>query len=78
MHSNMISIEGLTQKDIEICNLLWNCDSVEAVDRMVAAMPAAYKQRACVLRELMTAAALDMVKDIDESTKSLLASIASR
>jgi hypothetical protein len=74
----MITIEGLTQKDVEICNLLWNCDSVEAVDRMVAAMPQAYKQRAHVLRELMTAAALDMVKDIDESTKSLLASIASR
>ena len=74
----MITIEGLTQKDIEICNLLWNCDSVEAVDRMLSAMPAAYRGRACVLRELMTAAALDNVKDIDESTQALLASIASR
>ena len=74
----MITIEGLTQKDIEICNLLWNCDSVEAVDRMVAAMPQAYKTRAHVLRELMTAAALDNVKDVDENTKALLASISSR
>jgi len=74
----MITIEGLTQKDIEICNLLWNCDSVEAVDRMVAAMPQAYKQRAQTLRELMTAAALDNVKDVDESTQALLATIASR
>ncbi len=74
----MITIEGLTQKDVEICNLLWNCDSVEAVDRMVSAMPPAYKQRAHVLRELMTAAALDNVKDIDENVKALLASIASR
>ena len=74
----MITIEGLTQKDIEICNLLWNCDSVEAVDRMVAAMPQAYKQRAQSLRELMTAAALDNVKDVDENVKALLATIASR
>jgi hypothetical protein len=74
----MITIEGLSQKDIEICNLLWNCDSVEAVDRMVAAMPQAYKQRAHVLRELMTAAALDNVKDVDESTQALLASISGR
>jgi len=74
----MITIEGLSQKDIEICNLLWNCDSVQAVDRMVAAMPAAYKQRAQSLRELMTAAALDNVKDIDENTKALLASISGR
>ena len=78
MPANMITIEGLTQKDVEICNLLWNCDSVEAVDTMVAAMPQAYKQRAQSLRELMTAAALDNVKDIDENTKALLASIASR
>ena len=78
MPANMITIEGLTQKDIEICNLLWNCDSVEAVDRMVAAMPSAYKQRAHVLRELMTAAALDNVKDIDENVKALLASISGR
>jgi hypothetical protein len=74
----MITIEGLTQKDIEICNLLWNCDSVEAVDRMVAAMPQAYKQRAQTLRELMTAAALDNVEDVDENVKALLASISSR
>jgi hypothetical protein len=74
----MITIEGLSQKDIEICNLLWNCDSIEAVDRMVAAMPSAYKQRAQSLRELMTAAALDNVKVIDENTKALLASISGR
>ena len=78
MPANMITIEGLTQKDVEICNLLWNCDSVEAVDRMVAAMPQAYKQRAQTLRELMTAAALDNVKDVDENVKALLASISSR
>ena len=73
----MISIEGLTHKDIEICNLLWLCDSMEAVDSMIAAMPPAYKSRAQVMRELMTAAALDQVESIDESTKSLIASISS-
>jgi hypothetical protein len=73
----MITIEGLSQKDIEICNLLWNCGSVEQVDAMVAAMPSAYKQRAQSLRELMTAAALDMVKDIHEDTTALLQRISS-
>jgi hypothetical protein len=74
----MITIEGLSQKDIEICNLLWNCDSVEAVDRMVAAMPAAYKTRAVVLRELMTAAALDQVDTVNEELAQYLQRIASR
>ena len=74
----MITLEGLTQKDIEICNLLWNCDSVEAVDRMVAAMPSAYKTRAVVLRELMTAATLDQVEDVHAELTAYLQRIASR
>ncbi len=74
----MIKLEGLTKQDIQICNLLWNCDTVEAVDRMVAAMPPAYKQRAQVMRELMTAAQLDQVEDIDANVTAYLHSIASR
>ena len=71
----MITLEGLTKQDIEICNLLWNCDSVEAVDAIVKAMPSAYKQRAMVLRELMTAAALDQVETVDEAVSDYLNSI---
>ena len=73
-----IQLEGLSQKDIEICNLLWNCDSVEAVDKMVAAMPSAYKTRAVVLRELMTAAALDNVDTVHEELTAYLQRIAAR
>lgn len=73
-----IQLEGLSPKDIEICNLLWNCDSVEAVDTMVNAMPAAYKSRAVVLRELLTAAALDQVEDVHADLTAYLQRIASR
>jgi hypothetical protein len=52
----MIQLQGLSKQDVQICKLLWNCDSIEAVDAMVNAMPPAYKQRAVVMRELMTAA----------------------
>ena len=72
----MINIQGLTAKDVQICKLLWNCDSIEAVDAMVAAMPPAYKQRAVVMRELITAAQLDQVKDIHEDIPALLQRIA--
>ena len=68
----MIVLEGLSKKDIEICNLLWNCDTLAAVDAMVKAMPPAYKSRAVVLRELMTAAQLDTVEDIHEDITALL------
>ena len=72
----MINIQGLTAKDVQICKLLWNCDSIEAVDAMVNAMPPAYKQRAVVMRELMTAAQLDQVEVIDERIPALLQRIA--
>jgi hypothetical protein len=74
----MIKLEGLSKQDIQICNLLWNCDTLEAVDAMVRAMPPAYKPRAVVLRELMTAAQLDQVEDIHEDTTQYLQRIASR
>jgi hypothetical protein len=43
---------------------------------MVAAMPPAYKNRAVVMRELMTAAQLDQVEDIDENITAYLQRIA--
>jgi len=74
----MIKLEGLTDKDVQICKLLWNCDTIEAVDAMVQAMPPAYKKRAVVMRELMTAAQLDQVEDIHEDLTAYLQRIASR
>ena len=74
----MIKLQGLTDKDVQICKLLWNCDTIEAVDAMVQAMPPAYKKRAVVMRELMTAAQLDTVEDVDANITAYLHSIASR
>ena len=65
-------IQGLTAKDVELCNLLWNCDTLEDVDRMVAAMPPAYKDRARVLRELMIADQLDTIEHVDAAVTVLL------
>ena len=74
----MINIEGLSKKDVQICKLLWNCDSMEAVDAMVAAMPPAYKKRAVVMRELMIAAEIDNLEDVHEDLTQYLQRIASR
>jgi hypothetical protein len=74
----MIKLEGLSKQDVQICTLLWNCDSMEAVDAMVSAMPSAYKQRAEVMRELMIAAQLDTVEDVDANVQALLHSISTR
>ena len=72
----MIKLQGLSKQDVQICKLLWNCDSIEAVDAMVNAMPPAYKNRAVVMRELMTAAQLDQVEDVHEDITAYLQRIA--
>jgi hypothetical protein len=74
----MITIEGLSKQDVQICKLLWNCDSMEAVEAMVAAMPPAYKKRAVIMRELMIAAELDNLEVVHEDVQALLHSISSR
>ena len=68
----MIKLEGLSKQDVQVCKLLWNCDTQEAVDAMVNAMPPAYKKRAVSMRELMTAAQLDTVEDIHADIPALL------
>jgi hypothetical protein len=74
----MIKLEGLSKQDVQICTLLWNCDTIEAVDAMVNAMPPAYKKRAQSMRELMTAAQLDTVEDVHEDITALLRTISTR
>ena len=74
----MIKLEGLSKQAVQICKLLWNCDTIEAVDAMVRAMPPAYKQRAVIMRELMTAAQLDTVEDIHEDITQYLQRVAGR
>ena len=74
----MIKLEGLSKQDVQICKLLWNCDTIEAVDAMVNAMPPAYKKRAVSMRELMTAAQLDQVEDVHEDITQYLQRIAGR
>ena len=68
----MIKLQGLSKQDVQICRLLWNCDTIEAVDAMVNAMPPAYKKRAVSMRELMTAAQLDTVEVIHADIPALL------
>ena len=35
----MITLTGLTQQQVEICDQLWACDSMEAVKEFINSMP---------------------------------------
>jgi hypothetical protein len=41
----MITINGLTQRQKNIMDLLWGCESIEQVNTLVAALPTAQDKR---------------------------------
>jgi hypothetical protein len=68
----MITLEGLTAQQVQICNLIWNCDSLDDVDRLVRNMPPVFRQDAETVKELMLAASLDLVNDVEIAQKVLV------
>jgi hypothetical protein len=68
----MITLEGLTVQQVQICNLIWNCDSMDDVDRLVRNMPPAFRRDAETVKELMIAASLDSVNDVEIAQKVLV------
>ena len=68
----MITLEGLTKQQVQICNLIWNCDSMDDVDRLVRNMPPAFRRDAETVKELMIAASLDSVNDVEIAQKVLV------
>lgn len=68
----MITLEGLTHQQVQIAEMLWKCNSLEDVDRLVRNMPDSYRQDAVVLKELMVAASLDDVQETELAQRALV------
>ena len=67
-----IQLHGLTKQQYQIADMIWNCDTQEDVQRLMQAMPAAYKQDAQVIHQLLIAAVMDQHMDITEDVKALI------
>ncbi len=48
----MITINGLTERQKQLVDLMWNCRDIDAVNTLIAALPTAKDQQDC--RALMT------------------------
>lgn len=72
-----ITLQGLTKQQYQIADLLWGCDTQAQVQAMIAAMPAAYKQDAETIYELMIAAVMDQHTEITEDVKDAISRICS-
>ena len=68
----MITLEGLSQQQVQIAEMLWKCNSLEDVDRLVRNMPDSYRQDAVVLKELMVAASLDSYEETELAERALV------
>jgi len=68
----MITLEGLSQQQMQIAEMLWKCRSLEDVDRLVRNMPPTYRQDAVLVKELLIAAGLDEVQETDLADRALV------
>ena len=68
----MITLEGLSQQQVQIAEMLWKCRSLEDVDRLVRNMPESYRQDAVILKELMVAASLDSYEETELAKRALV------
>ena len=68
----MITLEGLSQQQVQIAEMLWKCNSLEDVDRLVRNMPDSYRQDAVILKELMVAASLDSYEETELAKRALV------
>jgi hypothetical protein len=68
----MITLEGLSQQQVQIAEMLWKCNSLEDVDRLVRNMPPTYRQDAVTLKELMIAASLDSYEETQLAERALV------
>ena len=73
--NNDIQIQGLTNEDCAICDLLWHCDSEFEVTNLIAMMPTAMQDRALVLKAMIVAAELDTYMEVSDSVKDYCRSL---
>ena len=68
----MITLEGLSQKQVQIAEMLWKCNSLGDVDRLVRNMPPSYRQDAVLVKVLLIAAGLDDVQETELAERALV------
>ena len=67
-----ITLTGLTKQQSQIADLIWSCDTQEAVRRLIENLPPEYKRDAVSVHELMIAAVFDDYEEITEDVKTLI------
>jgi hypothetical protein len=72
----MITIEGLTQRQKSICELLWSCSDLDSVRTLVSALPLRDAQDAQSIVALMTQDSIELELGLAQYQAAAQAAIA--
>ena len=67
----MIEIQGLTERQYRLADMIWACDGQEDVARFIKGLPPEYRQDAETVHELMIAAVFDQDLEVLDEIKDL-------
>ncbi len=73
-----ITLEGLTQQQSQIADMIWQCDTQADVEQLIRNLPPAYQRDAQTVHQLMIAAVMDQYEGVTEDVESLIRTIAGR
>jgi hypothetical protein len=65
----MIEIQGLSQKEMALCDIMWTISSKEGVDSFISTLPKTDARTCKVLIELMQLAFLDEITNTQEANR---------
>lgn len=65
----MIEIQGLTPKQVALCDIMWTISSKQGVESFIGTLPKKDAQDARTLIQLMMLAFIDEVEDTQEARK---------
>lgn len=68
----MITIEGLSNKQRLLADIIWSLDTQEQVRSFIATLPARDRREAQLVTQLMILAFIDEVDSIDPETVELI------
>lgn len=66
-----IQLEGLTHKQVALCDIMWAINSFEGVQNFIRTLPPADQRTCRTLIELMQLAFADEVTSVDEAQEVL-------
>ena len=67
-----ITIEGLSELQRELADQIWACESQEAVEAFIRALPKRLRPHAELVHELMIAAVFDQHTEVSDAVRDYL------